>query len=166
MTPVFFAPQNVRVIASLCLVFFCVGWCFGQGKTATHLPGGSDWKSLSSAERKLYLSGWVLGYRLGTLHAGVLATSNLAPEKVNALTPAQKKDYDESLGWAHRVTPILLHGASGLEATVSTFYGDYRNTTVCLDEAILFSAATLAGNAASDQELGAARKQGAASGCK
>jgi hypothetical protein len=45
-------------------------------------------------------------------------------------------------------------------------YSDYRNTPVCLDEAILFSVASLAGNAATDQELQAARKKGAVSSCK
>jgi hypothetical protein len=53
-----------------------------------------------------------------------------------------------------------------LERTLDTFYSDYRNAPVCLDEAILFSIASLAGNAASDQELGDTRNKDAKSGCK
>ena len=52
------------------------------------------------------------------------------------------------------------------EGALDTFYSDYRNTPVCLNEAILFSIASLAGNPATNQELTAARKAGAESGCK
>jgi hypothetical protein len=94
-----------------------------------------------------------------------LVTEKGATEKVSAMTPAVKDDYERNLVWAHRVAPTLLGSPVGLEATVSTFYADYRNMPVCFDEAILFSAASLAGKAATEQELGAARKRGAEHGC-
>jgi len=152
-----------------CLALLCVGWCFGQAQTATHPPGGGDWKALPPSDRALYLSGFLQGYKLGIVHAGVLAISKLSPEKVSTMTPAEKKEYDESLEWAHKAAPLLLHGGPsrlGLESTVSTFYADYRNMPVCFEDAVLFSAASLAGNAATDQELKAAREKGAESGCR
>jgi hypothetical protein len=159
--------RKLIVVAVGLLVFF-TGWCFGKGQTATHLPGGGDWKALSSTDRELYVAGFVQGYGQGTLHAGSMAMEKLAPEKVSSMTPAQKNDYNESLGRAHKVAPILLHGvsASGLEVTASTFYADYRNTPVCFDDAIIVSSMALAGSPATEQELGAVRKRGATSGCK
>jgi hypothetical protein len=53
-----------------------------------------------------------------------------------------------------------------LEATVSTFYDDYRNTPVCWDDATRFSTLSLKGNAPTEKELNAVRKKGAESGCK
>jgi hypothetical protein len=151
-----------------CLILLCVGWCLGKGQMATHSPGGGDWTALSKADRELYLSGFVEGYRQGTLHAGSAAIAQLAPQSVSSMTPAEKKDYQQQVEWAHKVSRFLAHPVSGdsLEATVTRFYGDYRNMPVCMDNAVLFSAASLGGSAASEQELAAARKRGVESGCK
>jgi hypothetical protein len=56
-----------------------------------------------------------------------------APEKVSTMTVAQKKDYEDSLAWAHKVVPILSQSVSrsSIDDTVGTFYGDYRNSPVC-----------------------------------
>src|ERR1700730_285952 len=151
-----------------CIAIFCSGWCLGQGQKTTHLPGGGDWKALSFADHEFYLAGFVQGYGVGMLHAGSLTIAKLAPEKVSAMTSAEKNDYEESLARARQVAPVLLHSpsSSGLERTVSTFYSDYRNVSICFEDAILFSAASLAGNAAKDQELEVARKKGARIGCR
>lgn len=53
-----------------------------------------------------------------------------------------------------------------LEATVSTFYGDYRNMPVCLDDAVRLSTKSLEGNVPAEQELNAVRNKGAESGCR
>jgi hypothetical protein len=54
----------------------------------------------------------VEGYRQGTLHAGSRAIAKLAPEKISTMTEAEKKDYQESLDWAHKVSPVLLSPVS------------------------------------------------------
>ncbi len=53
-----------------------------------------------------------------------------------------------------------------VEAAVSNFYGNNENTNVCWGDAVLLSTALLRGNAPTEQELAAARKSGAESGCK
>jgi len=52
-----------------------------------------------------------------------------------------------------------------LATTMDTFYGDFRNTPVCWQDALLFSNASLAGNAPTEQELETVRKADAKSGC-
>jgi hypothetical protein len=155
------------MVASCWGLIFLAGWTFGHEQTATHQPGGRDWKRLSSTDHKLYLSGFVNGYSMGILHASTLTLEKYAPEQVSALTFAQKKDYEDSLAWAHKVVPILSQSVSrsGIDDTVGTFYGDYRNSPVCWGDAILLSAASLSGNPATDQQLNVARKLGAESGC-
>lgn len=127
------------------------------------MPGGGDWKALSNADREMYLSGFVEGYRMGTLQAGSAAIAKFAPEKVSTMTPAERKDYQEQLEWARKVSAALSgpRSVSSFRSTVTAFYGDYLNINVCMDDAILLSAAALGGKAASDQELAAARKRGA-----
>jgi hypothetical protein len=156
----------MRKLFASCLVFFCAGWCFGEiNQTGVN---GTTWKTLSPTEHKFYLSGFVQGYALGAAHAGSMALNRFAPEKVLTLPPAEKSDYDKTLAWAPRVMRILQQSIakSGLETAVSTFYGDYRNMPVCFEDAILFSAASLAGSTPTDKELNAARKQGAEGGCR
>jgi hypothetical protein len=154
-------------LSGTCLILLCVGWCLGKGQMATHFPGGGDWRALSNADRELYLSGFVEGYRQGTLHAGSRAIAKLAPEKISTMTEAEKKDYQESLDWAHKVSPVLLSPVSvtSFQSSVTAFYRDDRNMRVCLDDATLFSAASLGGNVVSEQELISTRKRGAERGC-
>jgi hypothetical protein len=155
-----------KLIGVTCgLLVFAAGWCFGQGQSAKHLPGGSDWKNLSSEERQLYVAGYLHGYLQALLHGALLSIEHNAPQKMSSL-PADKYQ----LAMAHKVAPLFLQQdeptAPQLDPTISAFYSDYRNMPVCFDEAILLSAASLAGNAATDQELDAARKRGAEKGCK
>jgi hypothetical protein len=49
---------------------------------------------------------------------------------------------------------------------MSVFYADYRNMPICWENALRFSAASLAGRAPTEQELDAARKTDAESSCK
>jgi hypothetical protein len=85
------------------------------------------------------------------------------------MTPAARKNYKEALHWGRRIAPFEAYGpprtVGELEGALDTFYNDYRNTPVCLNEAILFATASLAGNAATDPELETARKKGAEGGC-
>jgi hypothetical protein len=52
-----------------------------------------------------------------------------------------------------------------IENAMSSFYTDYRNAPVCWNEAVQFSVLSLNGEAATEQELAAARKSGAEAGC-
>jgi hypothetical protein len=155
-----------KLIGVTCgLLFFSAGWCFGGGQTAAHSAGGSDWKALTPAERELYLAGYLHGYIQGFIHGGALAIEHNAPDKMSS-APADEKN---QLAMGHRVAPYILQkdpSADRVEPTMAALYGDHRNMTVCLDEAILLSAASLGGNAATDQELDAARMRGAEKGCK
>lgn len=65
-----------------------------------------------------------------------------------------------------KVTPIIRNdSALILTAAMSTFYNDEQNATVCWEKATMLSAASLAGNKPTEEELDAARKEGARGGC-
>jgi hypothetical protein len=159
--------RKLIVVTGL-LLAFCAGWCFGQGETATPNLGGTAWSALTPTIHKFYLGGYVHGYGLGMMHGASLCISKYVPGTVSSMPPEQKEDYEESVAWVHKVAPVLTRSvsSSGLETTLSTFYADYRNMPVCLEQAILFSAASLSGNAATEKELSTARKAGAERGCK
>ena len=157
---------SVRGMAA-CFLFIVLGWCLGKSQINQALPGGSDWKSLSVDDHRLYIAGFVQGYRHGTLHAASLATAKFASGSVTSMTRSQKADYEDSLKLAHMVAPFLLHqSGSGIEGALTKFYGDHKNMPVCWDDALLLSTVSLAGNPATEQQLTAARKHGAKSGCK
>jgi hypothetical protein len=147
-----------------CFFLVYAGWSLGQSQASHSLPGGTDWKALSPSEKQIYGAGFTQGYRQAYLHVGAIAMSKeKSPPSTNS---AQNSDYEELLGIAQRVTPWFVHrSATGLDSTVTTFYGDYRNMPVCWDDATVLSAAALAGSPATDRELSAARKRGSANGC-
>jgi len=104
---------------------------------------------------------------LGERDFGSLAISKFAKEKLPSMTPAEKKDFEEGLKEAQKAAPSIGRtSALILAAAVSTFYGDKQNAPVCWEKAVALSAASLAGNEPTDQELDAARKEGAQNGCK
>jgi len=52
-----------KLIGVTCgLLIFSAGWCVAGMQTATHFPGGSDWKILTPSERDLYVAGFLHGY--------------------------------------------------------------------------------------------------------
>jgi hypothetical protein len=159
--------QMRRLIAVASVVIFGVGWSLGQ---AQHKNDGNGWHILPPAAHTYYVKGFSDGYASALLQTVALTAEKNASEKVSSMKPAEKKDYEETLKWAKRIVPFELQGppksVGELQGALDTFYGDYRNEPVCLDEAILFSVASLAGNAATDQELEAARKKGAQNECK
>lgn len=137
-----------RLIAGLaCLLLFAGGWWIGKGQTATPGLDGSGWKLLSDAQHALYL----LGFKQGYVH-GHVSGFKQGLERGQKLSPVAHV-FDSS-------------DAARLEPTVSVFYRDSRNISVCWEEAIMLSAASLAGNAPTEQELNAARKAGAEKGCR
>jgi hypothetical protein len=147
------------------LLVFSAGWCMGGAQADKHFPGGTGWKSLTPTERDLYVAGFLHGYATAIVHAGALADAKESHQNTSSM-PADEKS---ELAMAKKVLPLFLREdptASQLDPTITTLYGDYRNMPVCFDDAILLSAASLAGNAATDQEVDAARKRGAEKGCK
>ncbi|HZU45293.1 MAG TPA: hypothetical protein VE994_21630 [Terriglobales bacterium] len=159
------------VVLAGCLALFYAGWCYGQGQTAKGLPGGTTWKGVTGSERQMYVVGFMHGYVLGgrdtaAILVAKLEKGELSLPKLRPTTPAQKKDMDEGIEEAEKAAPTIGRtSALILEAAMSTFYNDQRNATVCWDKAAMLSAASLAGNAPTDQELDAARMKGAESGC-
>jgi hypothetical protein len=155
------------IVAASSLALFGAGWCFGQ---AQHGNDGNGWHTLSLVARAFYVNGFAEGYRSGMIHSAAVATAERAREKVLSMTPDEKKVYEENLRWGRRMIPIVLAKppttVGDLEGALDTFYGDYRNTPVCWDQAILLAVSSFGGNAATDQELDTARKKGAEQGCK
>jgi len=96
-----------------------------------------------------------------------LAAATQPDKPKSPLTPAQKKDMEAWAGEAKKVGPVIFNqSALVLAAAMSTFYHDDQDAPVCWEKAIMLSAESLAGSAATDQELEAARKKGAESGCR
>lgn len=154
------------IVAAGCLAIFGAGWCFGQARRGND---GNSWHVLPPVAHTFYVMGFSDGYQDALMQGGALAMAKDTPEKVSSLPPAERKDYQEFLRWGKRIIPFFdgpPKTVGELQGALDTFYSDYRNTRVCLDEAILFSTASLAGNAATERELDAARKKGAESGCK
>ena len=124
---------------------------------------GNRWHALPPEARAFYVKGFTDGYAFATVQGGALAISMNAPEKASSLKSAEIRDYEANLRWAKRIVPLGSKPIKEFEGALDSFYSDYRNTPVCLDEAMLFSLASVAGNAATDQELDSARKKGSGS---
>jgi hypothetical protein len=154
------------IVAAGSLVIFGAGWCFGQQSSIT--MNGTSWKTVQRIERVFYVTGFNRGHA-----AGMQDGFKEAFETIVAVRPASSWTPEEKEKLVEKVR--LIEGKSGahaditmgqLEATVSTFYNDYRNMPVCWDAATEFSISSLKGNAPAEQELSAARKTGAESGCR
>jgi hypothetical protein len=158
--------QKRIVVASCCAIFFFAGWAFGQSQI-TH--DASAWTELGKADglaRLMYVKGYIQGY----------ADGDSAMEKIAAVlmksTPVDASTKKFIQPQAVRVADVTGFGKNEnitvgkIDNAVSFFYGDYRNAPVCWNQAVLFSIWALNGNAPTDQEVDAARKSGAESGCK
>ena len=152
------------LVAPGCLLVFWGGWCFGQ----QNVLNGTLWKNLNLFERTLYVTGFNQGHAAG-MRDGIKETL----EAIKAVKPPSSWTLEERRELAGKADQIDQKSAANsdftrgqLEATVSTFYGDYRNTPVCLDDAVWLSTLSLKGSAPTEKELNAARKNGAQSGCK
>ncbi len=160
--------RRIAIVACSGLVFLA-GLAVGKAQEAPHPAGGSTWQNLTETIRDIYVRGFSNGYVVGARDASGYAVVKFGA-KLPAMTAAVRKDMDEGAAQFGSAGRALLSpqgpGVEVIVSTVSTFYSDYRNTPICQDKAILFSVASLAGNAASDQELAAARKAGAETGCK
>jgi hypothetical protein len=158
--------RKIILLACGCGLLFLSGWMLGQNKGSGN--DGARWRTLTPFEKNLYALGFSRGYGQGATDAGALALAKMLSSQPPTLTSEDKKQ-----GLAAAVTArkrIVMLGSSStmgqITDTMTIFYSDFRNVPVCWDDAIIFSAASLRGQAPTVQELNAARKTGAESGCK
>lgn len=151
------------IIATSCLLLFCAGWVFGQQSAWN----GTAWKTLNLSERAAF----VMGFDRGRA-AGKRDGMKEILEVIVAARPVASWTSEERQKLKEKAEQIDQKSAANsevtmrqLEATVSAFYGDYRNMPVCWGDAILLSTESLKGKSPTEQELTAARKSGAESGC-
>lgn len=130
------------------------------------LPGGREWREYTAKERVYYVAGFMQGYAFG-FRDGSAAILVQYPERLKSLPPAERKDTEDAAAEGSNVgNGFLSTVPSSLAASVTQFYSDKRNTTVCTDKAIMLVAASLVGNVPSEEELNAAREAGAERGCR
>lgn len=157
--------QKRCIVACCCALTFLGGWAFGQA-----IRGGTDgahWRALTTSGKILYAGGFLRGYDQGFLEAGSAAImSRQSQQAPPVLTPEQKEKVFKLAEQARDHAFIGKATVGQVIATVDTFYGDYRNMEVCWDEAVLLSSVSLDGRAPTQEQLDAARKRGAESGCK
>jgi hypothetical protein len=155
------------IVVLSCLLFFCGGWCFGQQDSMTLNRTG--WKSYDRLERLLFVTGFNKGHAAGMTEGfAEMLEAIMAVKPASSWTPAEKEKLNEKGEQLDRKADASYSGITvgQIEATVSTFYDDYRNMPVCWGDATRFCLSALKGNAPTEKELSAARKAGAESGCK
>lgn len=150
------------IIALGCLLIFASGWAFGQG-TSRRLDG-SFWKILNSSTtlgrgmKAMYVMGFINGYTRGMEDAALAVVGQAK------VTTAERNQAKADLVG---LRPLLGRPYSPVQVTseMDSFYGDYRNAPVCWDDALVFSLGALSGHPPSEQELSAARVEGAKGKC-
>ena len=155
--------QRKIIVAVCCALTFFAGWAFGQHPLDS--SGWSDLGKTDSLARLMYIKGYTEGYTDGNTMMVMIAAaqakntpSQPSTTQFLALAVLRADDVAGS-GTAHGIT------MQKIETTMSSFYSDYRNAPVCWNQALQFSIWSMNGNAATDQELEAARKSNAESGC-
>jgi hypothetical protein len=154
--------QKRIAVASCCSLIFFAGWAFGQ-----RTLDASNWTDLGRTDglaRLMYVKGYIQGYADGDSAmekiTAVLTKNTPLDSSTKKLIAPQALRLADVVGFEKNVT------VGNIDSAVSSFYGDYRNAPVCWNQAVQFSIWALNGNAATDQEVDAARKSGAESGCK
>jgi hypothetical protein len=147
------------------LLLFWGGWCFGQDSPARN---GTGWKNFDRVGRLLYVEGFDKGHAAGMSDGFEEVLEMLTAAKLpSSWTPEERKKLaDKASQIDQKAAAYSAFTIGQIEATVSTFYEDYRNAPVCWNHAISFSTSSLKGGASTDQELDAARKADAERGCK
>jgi hypothetical protein len=158
------ARMRQQIIAAGCLSLFCTGWALGQQSAWN----GARWKTLNTFEGTLYVAGFNRGHAAG-MREGFKEFSEVivAARPASSWTAEERKKIMEKAEQIDRQSAVPVGVTMGqLQATVFTFYDDYRNMPVCWDDATRFSSLSLDGNAPTEEELNTARKSGAEGGCK
>lgn len=168
--------RKIIVVAG-CLLLFYAGRTFGENKVL--VLNGTNWKAFPASEKIMYTYGFSQGYRQGTLDGENMASRwvgrlvrkwhctegpSLSEEEIRNLVNAEMDAQVQAQKY-----PFYGDARTTLSQyvdTMSVFYSDYRNAPVCWGNALRFSSASLAGRAPTEQELDAARKADAQSGCR
>lgn len=156
--------RKAFVATSCLLLVCCAGWVFGQ----QNAWNGTRWKTLSPFERAVFVMGFNRGHAAG-MRDGMKAVLDvlLAARPATSWTPKERQALEEKADQLDQKSAGKQDVTiQQLESAVSSFYEDHKNTNVCWDDAVLLSTASLQGNAPTEQELAAARKSGAESGCE
>jgi hypothetical protein len=113
----------------------------------------------------MYVKGYIQGYADGDSameKITVVLTKNIPLDSsTKQLVSPQMRRLSDVVGFGKNQDVTV----GKIDNAVSSFYSDYRNAPVCWNQALQFSIWSLNGNAPTDQELDAARKSGAESGC-
>ena len=152
---------------SVGFALFCVGLISGSETEAVR--NGTTWKGLELSEKTAYTAGFVDGY-VGGFNDGATVTVDkyLSPEPPK-LTTEQKQSISDLAPYAITHARIVVRSKATraqIMDAMATFYGDQQNTPICWNDAFLFSAASLANRAPTEQQLDSAREAGIKSGCK
>ncbi len=147
----------------LYILLFGAGWAIG----AQGYRNAAGWSALSSIERLMYTSGYSEGYIRGSLEGSIVAAGLLA-EKNKGLTttlgkidPAKLERLQLSMR-AQAGTGRNQHmNTIEVQKGIDTFYGDFRNQSICWYDAFKFSAMALNGDTPTEKELSDARESGA-----
>lgn len=155
--------RNRILITICCGLTFCAGWVFGQ-----RTLDASNWGELGRTDglgRLMYVKGYIQGYADGDSameKITVVLTKNIPLDSsTKQLVSPQMRRLSDVVGFGKNQDVTV----GKIDNAVSSFYSDYRNAPVCWNQALQFSIWSLNGNAPTDQELDAARKSGAESGC-
>lgn len=144
----------------ICACIFLGGFVAGQA-ASTPKPGyshdGQHWRELTDFQRILYVRGFSLGYQDATTTKEALAGKYLDDAQRVLLTKVDRYLAGKAEG-RHKVGEIVN--------AITTFYGDYRNVSVCWEPAITFSVMSVYGSPPSNAELAGARQGSASGGCE
>lgn len=153
------------IVAESCLLLFCAAWAFGQQGAWN----GTDWKTLNVSERTAFVMGFNKGHAAG-MRDGIkeILEVIVAARPGASWTPKERQILEEKAKQIDQKSVAAKQDVTmrQIEAAVSTFYENRKNTNVCWGDAVTLSTALLRGNTPTEQELAAARKSGAESGCE
>jgi hypothetical protein len=125
-------------------------------------------ENLNRSDRTVFVLGFHRGYAAG-MRDGLKEAAEpfMAANPASSWTPEVRQKLKEKAEEIdQKSAPKQVATIQQIEAAVSAFYEDYKNTNVCWGNTVLFSTASLHGNAPTEQELLAARTSGTESGCK
>lgn len=147
-----------------CGLIFVAGWAFGQ-KTL-NASGWNDLRKVDDLAQLMFVKGYAQGYSDGDRAmekiATVLTKGNAPDSTTKTVVTPQMRHVKQMVGLGSNGD--ITFGRI-VDAT-NSFYSDYRNAPVCWNDALQFSVWSLNGDAATEQEVEAARKRGAGTGCK
>jgi hypothetical protein len=145
-------------------------WKTAGTNSEQNSKNGAGWMALSPRDRSLYVTGYFVGYLQGSMEgaiAGGQAAFNykgdVAAAKIDSakLSRLQTEIRDQIGTGKHKFKNTVE-----IEDGITAFYRNSLNQSVCWHDAYKFSAMLLSGDAPTEQDLDAARKAGAESGCK